>query len=477
MVAEVARRPKPLIGHAKPRVGPPVPLRHGAGEFGEFSAGIGWNLRPWQSCAAKYLTATGRDARWLYREIAIIVARQNGKTTLLVPLIVKRLLLGRRIMHTAQNRELPREVFGMVADIVEDHFPEMLAERGGRRVRPRFANGQEEIRLSNGGLYRIVAPTRGGARGPSNDDVIVDELREMVDHDFIAAAKPTLTASANPQMIYLSNAGTDDSEVLNALRKRGTEDPALAYLEWSAAPDRAADDRTGWAESNPSMGHDPAVLLTLEAEHRAHRLAGTLAIFETEHLCRWVTSLRERLVDDFAWSVGAVDDLPASRQAYLGVAMDPEGSRASAALAWRMPDESIAIRLVMDRSGDPLDPDSVGTEIRELAKRHSAVSVGYDPLTDGQLAKFLVRSEKITGSRFANASSTFALAVNSRKVRHTASDAITDDLTWTAVKPYGEPGSFQAVRADDERPITAALAAIRAVELAANPVRSAARIW
>jgi hypothetical protein len=33
------------------------------------------------------------------------------------------------------------------------------------------------------------------------------------------------------------------------------------------------------------------------------------------------------------------------------------------------------------------------------------------------------------------------------------------------------------VRSDDDRPITAALAAIRAVELAANPPRGVARVW
>ena len=169
MVAEVARRPtKASYGHERPRIAPPVPARSGAKDFGTFSADIGWNLRPWQDTAARYLTAEAPDGRWLYREVAIIVARQNGKTTILVPLIVHRLLTGQRIMHTAQNRELPREVFGMVADIMQDHFSSEL------RSRPRFANGQEEIRLKGGGHYRIVAPTRGGARGPSNDLIFID---------------------------------------------------------------------------------------------------------------------------------------------------------------------------------------------------------------------------------------------------------------------------------------------------------------
>ena len=102
-----------------------------------------------------------------------------------VPLIVKRLREGRRIVHTAQNRELPRGVFGMVADVMQTYYKNELKRP------PRFANGQEELLTKIGGSYRIVAPTRGGARGMSCDDVIVDELREMVNtFEFIAAAEP-----------------------------------------------------------------------------------------------------------------------------------------------------------------------------------------------------------------------------------------------------------------------------------------------
>ena len=148
----------------------------------------------------------------------MVVARQNGKTALLRALICMKLLQGRRVMHTAQNRELPREVFTEVADAFVEHW------RADLKKLPRLANGQERIELRNGGLYRIVAPTRGGARGPANDDVIVDELREFDSFDFIAAARPTLTASRDPQMLYLSNAGDETSVVLNAIRKRAGAD-------------------------------------------------------------------------------------------------------------------------------------------------------------------------------------------------------------------------------------------------------------
>ncbi len=107
---------------------------------------------------------------------------------------------------------------------MEDHYKSEI-----RRIR--FGAGQETIEMRNGGKYRIVAPSRGGARGPSNDDVIVDELRELTDYDFIGAAKPTLAQSRDPQIVYLSNAGEDDSVVLNDLKLRLGDDPSLCYID------------------------------------------------------------------------------------------------------------------------------------------------------------------------------------------------------------------------------------------------------
>lgn len=466
-------------GRDRPRLAPPVPARSDVAAFKQTATDIGIALMPWQLTAARYLEAQGRS-RHLFREVAVIVARQNGKTTLLVPLIVKRLLEGRRIMHTAQNRDLPREVFGEVAEIMWSTHRELFPERNGRMTKPRYANGQEEIKLTNGGIYSIVAPTRSGARGPSRDLVIVDELREMDSWDFIAAAKPTLTASMDPQMVYLSNAGDESSVVLNALRRRRDDDPELAYLEWSAAPERAADDRIGWAESNPSMGHEPAgmgsVAETLVSDLRTAQLEGTIGIFETEHLCRWVISTRRRFVEEFAWAECAATELEPPARASLGIAMDPEGKRASAVLAWRQRDDTIALRLVAQTTGAPFSVDTFGATIRDAAK--GVVGVVFDPLTDGALAKFVKKPkpEPVSGQKFSNASAQFANLVNAGLVRWKDADAVTDDLGWTARKDDDDTGSYQAVRADDDHPITASLAAIRAVWLASGPRLPRARV-
>lgn len=233
----------------------------------------------------------------------------------------------------------------------------------------------------------------------------------------------------------------------------------------------------GWAEANPSLGHLPAIIDTLYNEYRTAKLEGTLAIFETEHLCRWVATMRERLVDESAWT-SLEAEIGRPRMAYLGVALDPQQARASAALAWRLPDAKIALRLLLDVTGAPIDVDRVGEALRELQSKHNAMGVGYDPLTDAQLVRYLVRKpEAVAGQKHANASARFVGAVSSATLAWQDADAVTDDLTWTTRKPHDESGSFQAVRADDERPITAALAAIRAVWLASGPPLGEARIW
>ena len=461
-----------LLGRDLPRVAPPVPARSGLREFRATAAGLGISLMPWQETAARYLTATAPGGRRLFPEVCLAVARQQGKTHLMRPYIVGSLREGKRIVHISQTRELPKAMFRLIAESLDESLLLRRRGKGGRMQTewPRFGSGSEEILLANGGAYRIAAASRGSARGQTNDIVIIDELREQKSTEVIEAAEPTLTASPDPQIVYLSNAGDESSAVLNDVRARAGADPSLAYLEWSAAPDRMADDHDGWAEANPALGHMPGMLEYLERKYRAYKLSGRLAVFETEHLCRWVATMRERLVDEFAWrQCGAADPLADPRRPFMAVSMAPSGARASAAIAWQLPDGSIALRLAFDVMGDPIRVDDLGRDLRDFAIRSGVLVVGFDPLTDAGLAKWFKKAEPVSGTKFANATDTFTTAVKARRLHWEDAAQVGDDLVWTARKPHEESGSYQAVRANDDRPITAALASIRAVWLASGP--------
>lgn len=460
-------------GHDQPRIAPPVPARSEWKAFREIADKIGISLFPWQETASRYLTALGAGDHPLYREVAVIVARQNGKTTLLLPLVIGRLLKGRRVTHAAQHLRVTGEFHMELADIVQKHFSEYLPARRGISWRA----GQEEIRFTTGGVYQIVAASKGAPRGPANELVIIDELREMEDNRFLAAIKPTIVAQRDGQVVYASNAGSESSVVLNGVKARAIEDPTLAYLEWSSDPEYAADNEAGWLQANPSVGHKDGLLENLRSEYHASRLAGTMAEFETEYLCRWVTTIRAPLVDSEAWQRCVAQELVPGRAVYMGVSMDPEGKRGSAALAWRQPDGTFALRALLEGTGDPIGPSEFGKDLRKLAIANRVMKTAFDPVSDREIAKYLPKSEAISGQHFSNASATFRRVVHSNQLRHMSADAITDDLNWTTRKDHEESGSFQAVRADEERPITAVLAAIRAVWLASGPPPTEAKVY
>lgn len=474
----LATAPQTLVGHASPRIGPPVPLRHDLASYRETAATIGICPMPWQDTAATYTTALSPDDLWLYREVAVIVGRQNGKTTFTMPLIIGRLLAGRRIMHIAQVRELPRVMFEAIADVVEQTNPNLLPNRRGKTIWARRGAGSESIVLTNGGEYRIASAITGG-RGFSFDDLLIDELREMDTFDVVNAAKPAQKFSENPQTIYLSNMGDEDAVILNSLTARSGKDPSLAYLEWSADPEYDASDTRGWVQSNPAIGHYPQVLRELEQDYRAAVLSGNLAGFETEALCRQVPTMRPRLVDEFAWTRAKGIGEPKPTRPCFGISMDPDGTRASVVMAWRIDDKTFGLKELFDVKVNEDGLDELGADAFNTSRRLNAVSVGFDNRTDKAFARhFKTKAKSIIGKDFDQASVAFVQALERSEIRWFDGEHITEDLKSTSRKDNAETGTYHAVKSKDDVPITAALAAIRAFWLASgSPYVREARIW
>jgi hypothetical protein len=451
----------PLLGSDLPRIGvdlDPAPLA----ELRQDAKAMHIELMPWQEYALAVAEARNPDGSYLFAEVADVVARQNGKSTKLAPLIRKRMREGRRILHSAQDRIIPRRIFERVG---------LSFKKGEARVR--LANGQEEVVLPNGGRYKIVAPQRG-IRGNDADDLIIDEVREQEDWEFVHAAKPTLTASLNPQLLYLSNAGHEASVVLNDLKARAGKDPALAYLEWSADAEYDPGDHAGWAQANPALGRT-ITLERLQTFYNSYRESGELAAWETEHLCRWVLSMAPRLVSDIAWQQGR-RALESPVRPALGISVAPEGTRASAALSWPQGDGSIGLQSLADVTLDPVHLDSFAADLQEEALKVGVQAVAYDPHTDQHLARYFPEAKPLTGSAFANATEQFVRSVETGQLHWDTADKITEDLPYVARKTTAGQ-SFIAERADPRRPITGALAAIRAVWLAGEPLQGPPTIW
>jgi len=461
LAVEVPKSRRPLKGSPLPRIAPPMPARHMLARLEACAADLDLTFMEWQRIAGRYMTALTAADKWLFSRFAAVVSRQNGKTEIIKPRVLLGFELGRKMLHTAQDRSRPRKsTFEPLADFFQ-HI-ELGEERRAKYgvIKIREANGQEEIRCENGAKYTIAAPRSGGARGDSVDDIFVDEVREAEDYALDAIIRPTVIARPNPQVLYFSNAGHSNSVLLNDLRARRDDDRHLAYLEWSAPPELARTDPRAWAAANPALGTtidldtlaDAAV--TMQPED-----------FDTEHLCRWVISMRERLVQPEEWLAQQFGPVGAPLQAVIAIKMDISGERMSAVAAWPR-DDKIALELVADITGSPINVNALGPELARQVRAWRPKAVGFDPYTDADLARYFPISKSVIGRDYAVASEGFARRVRNRQfVIHDEGNIIGQDLEWTTRKDSTR-GSWIAVKADDTHANTAAEAAIRAAWLA-----------
>lgn len=289
--------------------------------------------------------------RFRYRTILILVARQNGKTTIVeVKNLWKMFVLGvGLVIGTAQNLDIAEESWDKAVEIAES-IPDLAAEI----AHVDKTNGKKALKLASGSRWKIAAASRKGGRGLSGDDVNLDELREH--QNWLAWGAVTKTTMARPsaQVWAYSNAGDDKSVVLNDLQKKGraaasnpaAADPSLGYFDWSAPDDirctcvREPDDphrpecrlwdRKAWAQANPSLGYT----ITEQAIESA---LGTdpEVIFLTEVLCRRVESLVEewQVIGQAAWMAAERPDSQLVGRPALGVYVPPDRSYTAIAAA------------------------------------------------------------------------------------------------------------------------------------------------
>ena len=289
-------------------------------QFAENTLGI--KLYPWQKWLLKHALELNPDGKYRFRTVVLLVARQNGKSTLLQVWALWRMYVDRAplVIGTAQNLDLAEEQWQAAVDMAEDN-DDLAAEIADVKK----TNGKYSLKLDTGERYKVAAANRKGGRGMSGDLVIMDELREHSNWDSWGAVTKTTMARPRPQVVCASNAGDASSVVLRHLRKQclaaieaGDQDGAVGLFEWSAMEWREATttepaqwvnlktgDRKGWAMANPSMNHadpnDPeAGGITSEALEAAYATDPD-AVFRTECLCQWVNSAKGGTFEDGVW--------------------------------------------------------------------------------------------------------------------------------------------------------------------------------
>lgn len=345
MSASVATKPRKrrkLFGSEVPRLFTP-PLRELTPETSlgfnviEFAGEVlKIQLLPWQRWLLIHALEID-DGRLRFRNVLVLVARQNGKSTISIVLALWWLFICGvgRVVGTAQDLAVAESIWDDAWSLVEA-TPELLADAAP----PVRRNGARAMLTKSGGRYVVKSANRSAARGLSGDRIILDELREHQSWEAWAAISKTTMARRNAQVWGFSNAGDATSVVLAYLRQVAHEalgdpdgivakskvgaptraevesltadgefdeladmlamesttgrddDPEedsldvdsedLFIAEWSAPPGCSIWDESGWVWANPSLGW----IIDRSAIRSAARLDPEW-VFRTEVLCQW----------------------------------------------------------------------------------------------------------------------------------------------------------------------------------------------
>lgn len=408
-----------LVGRREPRLStePLRPLNRTTTrgyEVVDFARDVlGEPLLPWQEEFVLRALELNPDGTYRFRVILGLVARQNGKTHLSRVIALWRLYVdgSRLVLGVGQDVSLAREVWTACIDTIRS-VPELADElETVRRV-----NGDEYFRLHNGARYKIAAANRSAGRGLSVDHLNMDEVREQRDWAAWSALSKTTNARPYAQTWCISNAGDDESVVLNHLREAALSgrDPSIGLFEWSAPDGCDLDSPQAWAQANPALG-------VTVSEQAIRSALGTdpPAVFRTEVLCQRVDAL-DSAVDLGAWKAckdpaGSLATVRDRVVACLDVA--PDGRHVTLTGAAVLADGRVRVEAIAAWTST----DAARFELGPMLERVKAAAVAWFPSGPAAALAPTLRAldaVEIKGAAVAEACQSFAEMVSARRIVH-----------------------------------------------------------
>ena len=341
----------------------------------------GMVLDPWQSDVLDDWMARTPSGRWMCKTCGGSVPRQNGKTALISGRAETGMVLfNEQVIYTAHLQKTATETFEEMASF----FDTKALRKYLKDIKT--ALGREQIILKSGARVKFLARTRNGGRGQHGDLLIFDEAQEL-DSDAQASFIPAISASLNPQTIYV---GTPPDPNAEGTVFRGIRDKALkgetkttAWFEFSVDEIGDVTQKERWAKANPALGRR-ILLSTVEGECEQMD-ADT---FARERLGWWtpvVINKTEYAISEKAWDSCASEALKPEGKTAYGVKFSPDGSEVCLCGAVEDSDGIVRVSLIDRR------PMGQGTQwladwLNERSKKACCVVIdgrnGVDVLID-----------------------------------------------------------------------------------------------
>jgi len=415
-------------------------------QFIDFCKRIDYPLLPWQELLGLEVLKYKEDSRWGHPEIAVIVSRQQGKSTFMSLLILFKMYeLGEKLqVATAHKLTTSSEIFFKIDQIIQS-TPELLAG-----FHKKFeSKGSQEIRLKNGNRY-LVRANNSAARGiAAVDTIYMDEIREYQDMDVWSSMRYTQMSSKNPMTIVLSNAGDQHSIILNRLKERayaaiaGAED-AIGWFEWSAPQNTPVDDSDAFWEgvkyAAPSLGH------TVHPDNLRAILHDDESIIRTEVLCQWVDTINPAINPSSWEACTGIAKLDKEQQTWMAMDLSPD-RKAGALMAAQIQGEKFVVVLLATFSNPVnIDDKQMANEVADWVRKYQVQTVAYSRQTAGAVAARLspagIDTTPIDGALYGQACDEMLSAITSGRLIHGNQEELTRQALSAVKLPFKDGGWY-----------------------------------
>jgi phage terminase large subunit-like protein len=433
---------------------------------------LGINLMEWQRFVCIHGHKIRADGRWAHSELGLIMARQQGKSTLMMLRILTGMFVWGEGLQLASAHRLTTslETFRQIVGLIETH-PKL--EKEVKKIR--WQHGAEEIELFGNRRF-VVKAANNAARGLSKPETIhLDELREYKDEDAWSSMRYSMMAAKNPQVWVYSSAGDQHSVILNKLRERAlasatTNDP-IGWFEWSAEPDAPIllpSGEINWsafAQANPSLG------ITIHPDNLKAVINDPPDIVRTEVLAQWVDTINSA-IDAQKWGLCQSDPIPLDPEAptWLGLDLSPDRKFGALVATQRLSGERFNLVLLHTWSNDySINDLAVANDIAPYVRKYNTQTVAYSKRTAQAVASRLVPAgipiTDMDGAIYAESCDRWLGAINSHRLQHGGQDELTQQTLSAAKLPYGD-GSWIIGRRASRVAVCAAVASALATYFA-----------
>jgi hypothetical protein len=444
-------------------------------EMIDFATELGINLMEWQRFVCIHGHKIREDGRWAHSELGLIMARQQGKSTLMMLRILTGMFVWGEGLQLASAHRLTTslETFRQIVGLIETN-PKL--EKEVKKIR--WQHGAEEIELFGNRRF-VVKAANNAARGLSKPETIhLDELREYKDEDAWSSMRYSMMAAKNPQVWIYSSAGDQHSVILNKLRERAlasatTNDP-IGWFEWSAEPDAPIllpSGEMNWsafAQANPSLG------ITIHPDNLKAVINDPPDIVRTEVLAQWVDTINSA-IDAQKWAMCQIDAIPLDPEqpTWLGLDLSPDRKFGALVAAQRLPGERFYIQLLHTWSNDySLNDLAVANDIAPYVRKYNTQTVAYSKRTSQAVASRLssagIQVTDMDGAIYAESCDRWLGAINSHRLQHSGQEELTQQTLSAAKLPFGD-GSWIIGRRASRVAVCASVASSLVTYFATQP--------